>query len=228
MDDFALRIILLRNENFTSGNFPCFLCIDDFSIYPNKHFFSCMESTLPNPIIFLWMSVNSIFCWWFTVYLASVSLWIPGIFLLSSCLYVIHVHCSIYLTVLFNYRLVWIMKKSPSAGPPKGQKLCKNRTCKKVFSILDPHPSCTHCLPPRVCTRELPCEFCSPLSGEQWEEWERVLSKQKSYQARKKAGAKEVIPGGYVSTGISTEEVDVTGVPCRTPPPMTPASKKFN
>ena len=119
------------------------------------------------------------------------------------------------------------MKKSPSAGPPKGQKLCKNRTCKKVFSILDPHPSCPHCLPPRVCTRELPCEFCSPLSGEQWEEWERVLSKQKSYQARKKAGAKEVIQrppppfqGGSaplnvpVSTGISTEEVDVTGVPC--------------
>ena len=135
------------------------------------------------------------------------------------------------------------MKKSPSAGPPKGQKLCKNRTCKKVFSILDPHPSCTHCLPPRVCSRELPCEFCSPLSGEQWEEWERVLSKQKSYQARKKAGAisKEVIQrppppfqGGSaplnvpVSTGISTEEVGVNGAPCRTPPPMTPASKKFN
>ena len=86
-----------------------------------------------------------------------------------------------------------MMKKSPSAGPPKGQKLCKNRTCKKVFSILDPHPSCTHCLPPRVCSRELPCEFCSPLSGEQWEEWERVLAKQKSYQARKKAATKEVI-----------------------------------
>ena len=89
--------------------------------------------------------------------------------------------------------LVWrMMKRSPSAGPPKGQKLCRNKTC-KVFSVLDPHPSCTHCLPPRVCSRELPCEFCSPLSGEQWEEWERVLAKQKSYQARKKAGTKEAI-----------------------------------
>ena len=35
VDDFALRIFLLRNENFTSGNFPC---IDDYSIYPNKLF----------------------------------------------------------------------------------------------------------------------------------------------------------------------------------------------
>ena len=61
------------------------------------------------------------------------------------------------------------------------------------------------------------------------------------YQARKKAGAKEVIqrpPPPYqggsaplnvpVSTGISTEEVDVNGALCRTPPPMTLASKKFN
>ena len=31
-----------------------------------------------------------------------------------------------------------------------------------------------------------------------------------------------------VSTGISTEEVDFNGAICRTPPPMTPASKKFN
>ena len=66
-----------------------------------------------------------------------------------------------------------------------------------------------------------------------------MLAKQKSYKARKKAGTKEVIPrppyqGGSaplnlpVSTGISTEEVDVNGALCRTPPPMTPASKKFN
>ena len=103
VDDFGLRIFLLRNKNFTSGNFPC---IDDYSIYPNKYFFSCMESTLQNPVTIL-LNV----CYDFLLVINNVSRKCKfvntGYFLLSSCLYVIHVqHFSIYLTVLFNYRLV--------------------------------------------------------------------------------------------------------------------------
>jgi len=88
---------------------------------------------------------------------------------------------------------------SPKSVAPKGQKKCG--VCGLVMSMLDPHTACVRCVP-RTCSRDLPCEACSPLNASQWDAWEEQASKTKPYSSRQKPKPKS---SKGPSTGTSTK-----------------------
>ena len=77
--------------------------------------------------------------------------------------------------------------KPPSSPSLAGQKRCKTRACKKVFSSLDPHERCTKCTP-RVCIQTEPCDQCSVLSPTDWKAWKDQAKRSVPYVPKTKTG----------------------------------------
>ena len=51
---------------------------------------------------------------------------------------------------------------------------CKGEGCKNRISSYDPHTNCNNCRI-KICTKEVRCHECWPLSDEQWDSLEAIL-----------------------------------------------------